>query len=90
MDNCYIFEEQELERIGVVCPGCATESVFDLSRDQTANETRECPGCGSLEFLKSFQTEVRQNYNWVTYYKRGREMKKDVRVRFYFANKDKN
>jgi hypothetical protein len=62
-----------------------TESIFNLSNDQIADETKECPGCGSSEFLKSFQPEVRQNYNWVTYYKRGREMKKDVRVRFLFC-----
>jgi hypothetical protein len=25
----YIFDEQEMEKIGLVCPECNTESVFD-------------------------------------------------------------
>ncbi|MFY9703329.1 MAG: hypothetical protein WAK02_14335, partial [Terriglobales bacterium] len=68
-DSHLIFDEQDLEKVGIVCPHCGTESVFDLSKDQTANQTRECPGCGNAEFLSGFTTEAKQNYNWVTYYK---------------------
>jgi hypothetical protein len=84
MERLIAFEESELARIGIICPDCATESIFDLAKDQTANTPRTCPGCGQANFLESFFTENRQNYNWVTYYKRGREIKKRVRVRFYF------
>ena len=84
MQDYYIFDETELERIGIVCPDCNTESIFDLSKDQTANQSRSCPGCGSEKFLPSFTTEAKQNYNWVTYYKRGREIKKGAGLRFYF------
>lgn len=78
-----IFEESELERIGVVCPVCGTEAIFDLGKDQTANQTKPCPGCGG-DLVTSFTTEARQSYNWVTYYKRGRDVKKAVTLRFYF------
>src|SRR6266852_4685081 len=79
-----IFNEKELERIGIVCPNCGTESIFDLDKDQTANQDKACPGCGGSEFLKSFTTEVKQNYNFVTYYKRVRDMAKNVEVHLYF------
>jgi transcription elongation factor Elf1 len=78
MLNYEVYEEKELVRVGVVCPHCNTESVFDLSKDQTANVGRECPGCGDSEFLRSFQTEAKQSYNWVTYYKRVKEISKKV------------
>lgn len=84
MDDYFIFNETELERVGVLCPKCETEAVFDLRKDQTANETRECPGCGSTDFLVGFTTDARQNYNWITYYKRVRELKKAVGIRLYF------
>lgn len=84
LDHYTIFGESELARIGIVCPACGTETVFDLSKDQTANQDRDCPGCGSSDFLKSFTTEARQNYNWITYYKKGRDMAKSVEVRLYF------
>jgi hypothetical protein len=71
MERPVIFEEKELAKIGIVCPVCATESIFDLSKDHTANTGRACPGCGKENFLPSFTTEARQTYNWVTYYKRG-------------------
>jgi hypothetical protein len=37
MERPVIFEEKELVKIGIVCPDCATESIFDLSKDHTAN-----------------------------------------------------
>lgn len=69
---------------GLSARTCNTESIFDLSKDQTANQTRYCPGCGSDKFLPSFTTTARQDYNWITYYKRGRDMQKAAGVRFYF------
>jgi hypothetical protein len=84
MERLIAFEESELARIGIVCPNCGTESIFDLGKDQAATTARDCPGCGKHDFLESFTTEARQNYNWITYYKRGKEIKKQVRVRFYF------
>jgi len=84
MEHLFVFAEQELERIGVVCPNCGTESIFDLSKDQSANVDRNCPGCGTEDYLKSFVMEAKQVYNWITYYKRIREIKKNVRIHFYF------
>ena len=84
MQDYFIFDEGELEKIGLVCPHCNTESLFDLSKDQTANAARSCPGCGSNDFLESFATEVKHNYNWITWYKKVRSVKKKVGVRLYF------
>ena len=86
MHDYYIFDENELERVGVVCPHCGTESIFDLTKDQTANQGRDCPGCGNRDFLESFVTEAKQVYNWITYYKRGRDIKKKIEIRFYFKH----
>lgn len=83
MENYFIFDEQELIRIGAVCPDCGTEVVFDLTKDQTAYRPRICPGC-EVELIAQFQTEARQNYNLITYYKRGRDMAKRPRLLFYF------
>jgi hypothetical protein len=80
-----IFDERDLEKIGIVCE-CGTESVFDLTKDQAANQVRECPGCGNREFLAQFVTEARQNYNWITYYKRVRDLNKRVTIRLYLKN----
>jgi hypothetical protein len=78
-----------LQRIGIACPDCETESIFDLSKDQTANVGRICPRCGNSKFLESFVTEQKQKYNWVTYYKRGKEITKNVTVRLYFDQASK-
>ncbi len=83
MENIIVFEEKDLERIGVVCPICQTESIFDLSKDQTANADKSCPGCGQTEFLSAFRVEAAQRYNWITYYKRVRDLQKNVKLRFY-------
>ncbi len=82
-DTCLIFDERDLEKIGIVCPHCGTESVFDLGKDQTANQSRDCPGCGNPEFLASFTTEACQHYNWITYYKKARDLNKNVGIRLY-------
>lgn len=84
MENYFIFDERELERVGLVCPACNTEAVFDLGKDHTAIVARECPGCGSHTFVEAFTTEAKQNYNWVTWYKKAREVKKNVGIRLYF------
>lgn len=84
MQDYFIFDETELVRIGIVCPHCNTESIFDLAKDHTANVSRDCPGCGNPKFVESFTTESRQNYSWITWYKKVRELKKNVAVRFYF------
>lgn len=84
MEHMLVFEESDLERVGIVCPNCRTESIFDLLKDQTANVDRSCPGCGMAEYLKSFAMEAKQTYNWITYYKRIRDIKKNVQIRFYF------
>lgn len=81
-----VFAERELKRIGVVCSICHTESIFDLSADQTANADRACPGCGDFSFLKSFTREGRSHYNWVTYYKTAQAADK-TEIRFYFDSK---
>lgn len=83
MENYFIFDESELVRIGVVCPDCNTESVFDLGKDQTANKAHDCPGCDA-EILPAFRTEARQDYNWITYYQRGRGSEKKAKLLFYF------
>ena len=88
MQDYYIFDEPELERIGFVCLGCNTESVFDLSKDQTANVARECPGCGNIKFVESFITEMKQQYNWITWYKKVRDLKKNVGIRLYFKKQN--
>ncbi len=84
VEHLTVFDEQDLERVGVVCPNCGTESIFDILKDQTATVDRSCPGCGTDEYLKSFNVEAKQTYNWITYYKRMRDIKKAVRVRLYF------
>ena len=84
MEDYFIFDEKELVRIGVVCPGCGTETIFDLTRDQTAtNQTKVCSGCNA-DLLTSFRTEAPSFYNWITYYKRARDVAKDVALRLYF------
>ena len=83
MENYLIFDEQELVRIGAVCPDCGTEAIFDLTKDQAAHRPRVCPGCDA-ELVEQFQTEAKQTYNWITYYKRGRDTKKRPRLLFYF------
>jgi hypothetical protein len=82
MKEQLIFEEKELKRLGLVCSICNTESIFDLGKDQTANSSRECPGCGA-DFLKSFSLQGKLS-NWVTYYKAALDAPKNVRIRFYF------
>ena len=84
VQDYFIFDEPELERVGVVCPHCSTESVFDLAKEQVSHTGRECPGCGNSDFLGSFITEAKQSYNWVTYYKRVHDIKKKVGIRLYF------
>ncbi len=79
------FEERQLSRIGVVCPICSTESIFDLNRDQSALANRSCPGCGGQDFLPHLVSNQRQEYNWITYYKRMRDTEKKATVRLYFA-----
>jgi hypothetical protein len=88
MQNYFIFDEPDLEKIGLICPNCNTESVFDLSKDQTANVPRDCPGCGNAKFVESFMTEVKASYNWITWYKKVREIKKSVGIRFYFKREN--
>ena len=84
VERLIVFDEPDLERIGIICPNCGTESIFDLTKDQTANVDRCCPGCGTTDYLASFIVEAKQTYNWITYYKRMRDIKKTVRLRFYF------
>lgn len=84
MEDYFIFGEKELARMGVVCSACGTEVIFDLTKDQTANQSRQCPGCDAV-LLASYRTEARQDYNWITYYKKARDtQKKEAVLRFYF------
>lgn len=80
------YDESELTHIGVECPTCGTESIFNLEKDHTANKTHNCPGCDQ-PLLESFTTEARQNYNWITHYQRARTAKKNVAIRFYFKRR---
>lgn len=84
VQDYFIFDESDLVRIGVVCPDCNTESVFDLSKDQGANVARGCPGCGKTSFVEKFTTKYSRDYNWVTWYKSALDAKKSVGVRLYF------
>jgi transcription elongation factor Elf1 len=84
LEALVVFSEQDLERIGVVCPHCGTESIFNLTKDQAANTDRSCPGCGNADYLARFVMEAKQEYNWITYYKRVRDLAKNVQIRFYF------
>jgi hypothetical protein len=80
-----VFEEGQLDRIGVVCPDCDTESVFDLNRDQVSHDNKACPGCGKYDFLECFIFDAnRRQDNWVTKYKRLKDTTKNVTVRLYF------
>lgn len=83
MENYFIFDEQELVRIGVVCPDCNTESVFDLTKDQTAIRPRTCPGC-EAEILSVQVSKDRYEYNAITAYKRLLDSDKKPRLLFYF------
>lgn len=84
MENYFIFDEKELARIGIVCPDCNTESVFDLSRDQAADRSRKCPGCGG-EILPVFQSPNEYSYNAVTQYVRSlRSWEKKPKLLLYF------
>ena len=87
MQNYDIFDEKALARIGVVCPRCKTEAVFDLSREQNAQEPRKCSGCGK-DLLDVFARGT-TSYTLVTWYKTMRDMEKKingeaVEVKFYF------
>jgi hypothetical protein len=84
MQDHYIFDEADFAKVGIVCPQCGTEAVFDLSKDQAANTSRSCPGCGYADFLELFVNEARRNYNWITWYKRLLELPKKSSVRLYF------
>ena len=83
MQSPIVFSEAELQRIGVVCPECRTEAIFDLKADHTANVNRECVGCGDAKFLESF-TLPQRKYNTITYYKAAGELSKSGAIRFYF------
>lgn len=85
MQDYHVFNEAELERIGVVCKDCNTEVIFDLTNDQTATGHKACPGCNK-ELLKSWEVPQNKIYNWVTYYKGGRDSvsSKPAEIRFYF------
>jgi hypothetical protein len=47
MQDYFDFDESELEKVGVRCVECATETVFDLRRDQAAHAPRLCPAATS-------------------------------------------
>jgi hypothetical protein len=88
MQDYFIFDEKELVRIGLVCLDCNTESVFDLTRDQSAITNRGCPGCGK-ELVKCWATPQRQEYNWITWYRKVQmDTSKGVLVRFYFKRNE--
>jgi len=38
----------ELNRIGVTCPTCKSEMVFDCASDRSPVGGWECPGCGAM------------------------------------------
>ena len=82
LDDWIGYRASELDRIGIVCQGCGTEAIFDLKKDQTANVPHNCPGCDH----KLLETTAAASpvYNWVTYYKAGRDAPKNVEIRFYF------
>lgn len=83
MDEYLAFDEADLAKIGVVCPACKTESVFSLDYEKISARAHSCPCCDT-EILAAYRTEAKQDYNWITYYKRVRELDKNVKLRFYF------
>ena len=70
-----------LERIGIVCPDCQTEAIFDLG-DKSANPPRNCPGCDK-ELLPQFPTGSRET-EW------RREIAKNGAVRLYFRHQKRD
>lgn len=84
MEDYYIFEEKELVRVGVVCPDCQTETIFNLTGENvaTAVKPRMCTGCDK-ELLPVIPAST-VSYNAVTAYKRLLDWDKKLKLRFYF------
>jgi hypothetical protein len=85
MQDYFIFDESELVRIGVVCLGCNTESVFDLRSKKPVITATDCPGCGKQGFLGSYTIHAKQSFNWVTLYRQAlKSHKGSVGIKLYF------
>lgn len=87
MENYSVFNPQELTRIGIVCPVCQTESIFELSSPIGAVGDRNCPGC-SKQMLGAFAHNAKQ-HNLITLYKdvlerRPKANNKEFEIRLYF------
>jgi peptide subunit release factor 1 (eRF1) len=83
MENYFIFDERELVRVGVVCPNCNTETIFDLSKDQTANRPKRCSGCEG-DLLPVCRSENEYTYDAVTEYARLLKWNNKPKILLYF------
>jgi transposase-like protein len=88
MQDYFIFDVSELMRIGLVCPDCRTEAIFDLTKDQTAITSRDCPGCGKSEFVRTFKTPAGRDFDWVKWFLSAiNRDDKDIGIRLYFERR---
>jgi hypothetical protein len=88
MDDFVIFDESCLRKIGVTCPACHTEVVFDVSNEREPHIVM-CPGCHKNELLnlmgiELLRAEFPEKFTWVTLHKWIRDHAKDITLRLYF------
>ena len=85
MDDFVSFDESCLRKIGVACPACHTEVVFDIANAHEPNIVM-CPGCHKNELLHLMLlgAEFPERFTWVTLHKWIRDHAKDVPLRLYF------
>jgi len=86
-----VLEESCLEKIGVLCDHCQTETVFALATARVTNMIK-CPNCNQqllpamrLEALKDVKSPLfPEEFTWINLYKWIHEYKRESPLRFYF------
>jgi len=85
MNELLVYDEGELDRIGITCNTCKNrETIFQLSDAKLNNGTTfVCPICATELIGMDPQGEY-ANFTWLMRYKRAKDEKKRCTVKFYF------